>query len=70
MEHPDGSGIILYQDKKKQEDYKTDDSREMLGRFIQWAKEFEYLHKHIQWGINSPVDYIDSTYYFTLFKIN
>jgi len=52
------------------ENYRTNDSREMISQFIEWAKEFEYLHKHIEWGINSPLDYIDSIYYFTLFKIN
>ncbi len=36
------------------------DSREMISQFIQWANEFEYLHKHIEWGVNSPLDYIDS----------
>ena len=50
--------------------YRTDDSREMISQFIEWAKEFERLHKHIEWGINSPLDYMDSIYYFTLFKIN
>ena len=30
------------------ENYRTDDSREMIGQFIEWAKEFEYLHKHIE----------------------
>lgn len=53
-----------------EENYRTDDSREMISQFIQWAKEFEHLHQHIEWGINSPLDYIDSIYYFTLFKIN
>ncbi len=52
-----------------EENYRTDDSREMISQFIQWAKEFEYLHKHIEWGINSPLDYIESIYNFTLFKI-
>ena len=52
------------------ENYETDDSREMISQFIHWAKEFEKLHQHIEWGINSPLDYIDSIYYFTLFKIN
>jgi hypothetical protein len=41
------------------ENYRTDDSREMISQFIHWAEEFERLHKHIEWGINS----------FTLFKI-
>ena len=50
--------------------YKTEDSRVMISQFIEWAKEFEFLHKNIQWGINSPLDYMDSIYYFTIFKIN
>jgi hypothetical protein len=24
------------------------------------AEEFESLHKHIEWGVNSPLDYSDS----------
>jgi hypothetical protein len=52
------------------ENYYTNDSREMISQFIEWATEFEYLHKHIQWGINSPLDYIESIHYFTVFKIN
>jgi hypothetical protein len=42
----------------------------MISQFIHWAEEFERLHEHIEWGINSPLDYLDSIYYFTLFKIN
>ncbi len=30
------------------ENYRTNDSREMIAQFIEWAKEFEYLHRHIQ----------------------
>ena len=52
------------------ENYRGDDSREMISQFIHWAEEFERLHEHIEWGINSPLDYLDSIYYFTLFKIN
>ena len=52
------------------EDYRTDDSREMISQFIEWAKEFEYLHRNIEWGINSDLEYIDSIYYFTIFKVN
>lgn len=52
------------------ENYRTADSREMFNQFIEWGKEFEYLHKHIQWGVNSSLDYIESIDYFTLFKIN
>ena len=37
------------------ENYRTNDSREMISQFIEWATEFEYLHKHIRWGINSPL---------------
>ncbi len=53
-----------------EEGYRTDDSRLMISQFIEWAEEFEKLHKNIQWGINPPVDYIESIYYFTTFKIN
>ncbi len=52
------------------ENHITKDSREMINQFIEWAREFEYLHKHIQWVINSPLDYIESIDYFTMFKIN
>ena len=52
------------------ENYRTGDSREMITQFIEWVKEFEYLHKHIEWGINTPLDYIESIDYFTMFKIN
>ena len=52
------------------EDYRTGDSREMISQFIEWAKEFEYLHRNIEWGINSDLEYIDSIYYFTIFKVN
>jgi len=52
------------------ENYRTNNSREIISQFIEWAKEFEYLHKHIEWGINSPLDYIESIDYFTLYKIN
>lgn len=51
------------------ENYKTDDSREMISQFISWANEFEVIHKHIEWGVNSPLDYIDSIYHFTIFKL-
>lgn len=53
-----------------EKNYKTGNSRVMISQCIEWAKEFEFLHKNIQWGINSPLDYIDSIYYFTIFKIN
>ena len=34
------------------EDYETEDIREKFAQFIEWAKEFELLHKHVQWGVN------------------
>lgn len=52
------------------EKYRTNNSREMISQFIEWANEFEYLHKHIEWGVNSSLDYIESIYHFTIFKIN
>ena len=53
-----------------EEKYITDDSREMISQFIDWAKDFEYMHRNIEWGVNSPLEYIDSIYHFTIFKIN
>ena len=52
------------------ENYKTEDSREKFARFIEWAKEFEYLHRNVEWGVNFLPEYIDSIKYFTMFKIN
>jgi hypothetical protein len=52
-----------------EEGYRTNDSREMISQFIEWAEDFEYIHKKIQWGVNSPLDYIDSVYHFTIFKL-
>lgn len=49
--------------------YSTEDSREMISQFIEWAKEFEYLHRKVEWGITPKLDYIDSIYHFTTFKI-
>jgi hypothetical protein len=53
-----------------EENYRTGDSRQMVSQFIEWANEFEKLHKNIEWGVNSPLDYIESIYYFAIFKIN
>lgn len=50
--------------------YQTEDSREMISQFIQWAKEFEYIHRNVEWGVNFLPEYIDSIYHFTIFKIN
>ena len=51
------------------ENYKTADSRKIISQFIEWAQEFEHLHKNVEWGVNFPPEYIDSIYYFTIFKI-
>ena len=50
--------------------YETQDSREKISQFIEWAKEFEYLHKTVEWGVDFQPEYIDSIKYFTMFKIN
>jgi hypothetical protein len=52
------------------ENYQTEDSREMISQFIEWAKEFEYLHRNVEWGVNFLPEYIDSIEYFAMFKIN
>lgn len=51
------------------ENYKTKDSREKFAQFIEWAKEFELLHKDVEWGINFLPEYIDSIQHFAIFKI-
>ncbi len=50
--------------------YKTEDSREKFAQFIEWANEFEYLHRNVEWGVNFLPEYIDSIKYFTMFKID
>ena len=52
------------------ENYQTEDSREKFSQFIEWAKEFEYIHRKVEWGVNFLPEYIDSIYHFTIFKIN
>lgn len=52
-----------------EERYRTDDSREMISQFIKWAEDFEYIHRNVEWGVNSPLEYIESIYYFTIFKM-
>lgn len=51
------------------ENYRPNDGRQMIAQFIEWAKEFEYLHRKIQWGVTPGSEYIDSIYHFTIFKI-
>ena len=50
--------------------YQTNDSRKKFTQFIEWAMEFEYLNKEVEWGVNFQPEYIDSIYHFTIFKIN
>ena len=52
------------------ENYETEDSREKFAQFIEWAMEFEYLHREVEWGENFLPEYIDSIYHFAIFKIN
>ncbi len=51
------------------ENYETKDSREKFARFIEWAKEFEWLHKEVEWGVNFLPEYIKSIELFAMFKI-
>ncbi len=53
-----------------EENYQTKDSREKFAQFIEWAEEFEYLHRNVEWGVNFLPEYIDSIEYFAMFKIN
>ena len=52
------------------QNYETRDSREKFAQFIEWAIEFEYLYRNVEWGINFLPEYIDSIKYFAMFKIN
>lgn len=52
------------------ENYESKDSRVKFAQFIEWAQEFEYIHRNIVWGVNFVPEYIDSIYHFTIFKIN
>lgn len=51
------------------ENYETNDSREKFAQFIEWSKEFELLHKNVDWGVNFLPEYIDSIELFAMFKI-
>lgn len=48
--------------------YYSGDSRLDIANFIDWAKEFEYLNRGIEWGMEK--DYIEEIERFTLAKIN
>jgi hypothetical protein len=52
------------------EDYEIEDSRRKFEQFIEWAREFEWLHRNVEWGVNFEPEYIDSIYHFTIFKID
>ena len=49
--------------------FRTDDSREGISLFIQWAEEFERENQDVEWGIDIDMDYIDEIIGFTLNKI-
>jgi hypothetical protein len=51
-------------------DYEIEDSRRKIEQFIEWAQEFEWLHRKVEWGVNFEPEYIDSIYHFTIFKIH
>lgn len=34
--------------------YETKDHRKKFAQFIEWAKEFELIHKDVEWGVNFP----------------
>lgn len=51
------------------ENYEIEDSRRKFAQFIEWAQEFEWLHRKLEWGVNFEPEYIDSIYHFTIFKI-
>ena len=50
--------------------YEIEDSRRKFVQFIEWAQEFEILHRNVEWGVNFELEYIDSIYHFTIFKIH
>jgi hypothetical protein len=52
------------------EDYEIEDSRRKFEQFIEWAREFEWLHRNVEWGVNFEPEYIDSIYHFTIFRID
>lgn len=50
--------------------YKTENSRDSIAFFIQWAKEFEEINKGAEWGINTEKDYMEAIEDFAIEKIN
>lgn len=52
------------------EDCEIEDSRRKIAQFIEWAQEFEWLHRNVELGVNFEPEYIDSIYHFAIFKIN
>lgn len=51
------------------EGFQLPDSRELIALYIQWAKEFERMHKCMEWGVDSPCEYLEAIEYFTMFKL-
>lgn len=52
------------------ENFDMEDSRRKFAQFIEWAQEFQYLHRNVEFGVTFEPEYVDSIYYFAIFKIN
>ena len=52
------------------EGFSVPDSRYRLSIYIEWAQEFQWLHRKVEWGVDSPCDYMEAIEYFTVFKMN
>lgn len=51
------------------ERFRIEDSRMQIALYIEWAAQFESIHKNIDWGTNSPCEYLEAIEYFTAFKL-
>jgi hypothetical protein len=52
-----------------QHDFWLPNSRDRIELYIKWAEEFEWLHRDVEWGLNSPCEYIDAIEFFTIFRL-
>ena len=52
------------------EGFSVRDSRFQLSLYIEWAHEFERMHRHVEWGVDSPCEYMEAIVYFANFKMN
>ena len=50
-----------------QNDYRVEDSREVISNLIRWALEFDELHRNTDW---CEVDYLEAVDDFTYGKMN